>query len=158
MSETNDDLHLGYLIYEVSRLMRRLYEQEAKSLNLTMQQARVISFLNNHPGGISQTQIANAFDRDPMTMSGILDRLQKRELVKRVVDPSDSRAKLVLLTEEGECLYKKAKAVGSEIREKLTDRVFGRLSNSQKDALVEGLEAIRDELGELSYGHKEDEK
>ena len=36
-----------------------------------------------------------------MTMSGILDRLEKRGLINRIPDPTDSRAKLAAITDEG---------------------------------------------------------
>nr|WP_321458340.1 MarR family transcriptional regulator [uncultured Cohaesibacter sp.] len=158
MHESNDELQLGYLIFEVSRLMRRLFEEEAKGLGLTMQQARVISFLDDYPEGISQRHIAQAIDRDPMTMSGILDRLQKQKLVSRVVDPSDSRAKLVLLTDEGKVLLRKARAVGQSIGQTLSDRVLSHIPDSQREALISGLELIRSELSDMSYANKDKEK
>ena len=42
------------------------------------------------------------------SMSGILDRLEKRGLIERFADPNDSRAKLARLTREGAALVARA--------------------------------------------------
>nr|WP_319483473.1 MarR family transcriptional regulator [uncultured Cohaesibacter sp.] len=158
MTDNRVDLQVGNLIFEVSRLMRRRFEEEAKGLGLTMQQARVISFLHEASSGLPQKTIAKAIDMDPMTLSGILDRLQKRKLVQRIVDPSDSRAKQVMLTEDGRALYNEARAIGEGIGQKLADRVLCRLPDSQREALITGLGVIRDELGDMSFAQKDKEK
>ena len=39
---------------------------------------------------------------DASNVTGIVDRLEARELVRREADPADRRVKMVMLTEEGE--------------------------------------------------------
>lgn len=102
---------LGYLVMEVSRLMKRRFEEEAKMQGVTLPQWRVLAQIGTNPG-ITQVQLAAATDTDPMTISGVLDRLEKRGLIDRYPDPTDNRAKLARLTDEGEETFQKARKVG----------------------------------------------
>nr|WP_320143708.1 MarR family transcriptional regulator [uncultured Cohaesibacter sp.] len=146
--------HVGYLLFEVSRLFRRRYEEQSKSFGLTLQQTRVIGYLSHHPDGLSQATLAHAIDSDPMTISGILDRLEKRSLVKRVQDPSDSRAKLVTSTPEGNELFTHARSVSRA----LFDQVLGNLEEGHEEILMGSLRSIRDQLIEMSHENKEPHK
>src|SRR3569623_2369527 len=90
---------IGFLVHEVARLFRRRFEDEARTHNVTLPQWRaLIEIFKNE--GISQVSLAGCIDTDPMTLSGILDRHEKRGLVERYPDPNDSLAKLARLTEE----------------------------------------------------------
>ncbi|SNY90721.1 DNA-binding transcriptional regulator, MarR family [Cohaesibacter sp. ES.047] len=158
MTEKPSEIQIGYLIFEVSKLIRRQFEEEAKSLGLTLQQSRVMGFLQRHPAGQSQSSIAREIDSDPMTLSGILDRLEKRDLVERSPDPQDSRAKLVTLTSEGVSLFVKARALADGIGKRLHDRALCRLDEDQLDALLLGLTSIRDELSTTSPDQRDQVK
>ena len=70
---------LGYLIHEVARLMKRRFEDEASMQEVTLPQWRALAHISNQDG-MTQKALARAVDTDPMTMSGILDRLEKRGL------------------------------------------------------------------------------
>ena len=90
---------LGFLIHEVARLMKRRFEEDAR-LEITLPQWRALAHISNNDG-MTQKALADAIDTDPMTISGILDRLEKRGLVERFPDPTDSRAKLARVTGDG---------------------------------------------------------
>ncbi len=158
MQQHESELHVGYLVFEVSRLMRRLFEEETKRLGLTLQQARVISFLHHQSSETTQIGIAHAIGIDPMTLSGILDRLQKRGVVAREQAANDSRAKQVILTEQGKALYREVRAVGEGIGQKLYDRALSSLEPAQRESLVAGLEIIRNELNDMSSDHEDTRK
>ncbi|QDZ11837.1 MarR family winged helix-turn-helix transcriptional regulator [Devosia ginsengisoli] len=142
---------VGYLVYEVARAFRRRFEDEARRHDLTLPQWRALAELARK-GGVSQVVLAGAIDADPMTVSGILDRLEKRGLVRREPDPSDSRAKIVRLTDEGLALYDTAKAVGVELYQ---SAVLG-MSPAELDAVANGLTRIRNNLNGPRADQKED--
>jgi DNA-binding MarR family transcriptional regulator len=77
-----------------------------------------------------------------MTMSGILDRLEKRGLIARMADPNDSRAKLVSVTPDGVELVNKAHNLGRSL---LTEALAG-VPVTDQDALVRALGCIRENL------------
>lgn len=136
---------IGYLVSETARLFRRRFEDEARAHGLTLTQWKVIFQLQRQPD-ITQRALAENVASDPMTMSGVLDRLEKRGLIAREADPADSRAKRVRLTPEGEALYATTKAVGSRMHE----AALTGLDAAQRAALAEALETIRTNLNDPS--------
>jgi DNA-binding MarR family transcriptional regulator len=142
---TEDELRAlapwGTLLHDVARLLKRRFEDEARTYGLTLPQYRVLGQIARGDE-VSQTSLAAAVDTDPMTLSGILDRLEKRGLIGRMPDPSDSRAKLVSVTPEGAELVNKARNVGRSL---LTEALAGVPAQDQ-DALVRALGCIRDNL------------
>ena len=116
--ESNDDyrnrVQLGYLVHEVARLMKRRLDGEARLHKITLPQWRALAHVGKN-AAITQSALAQALDTDPMTISGVLDRLEKNGLITREPDPADSRAKLTQLTAEGEERLGVARRLGAEM-------------------------------------------
>ena len=132
---------VGYLIHEVARMMKRRFEDEARLHDITLPQWRTLSQIAVNEG-VTQAQLAANVDVDPMTMSGILNRLEKRGLINRFPDPADSRAKLARLTAEGEALFETARAVGVVMYEAALEGV----SKADQDVVIAVLSKMRDNL------------
>ncbi|HVX72144.1 MAG TPA: MarR family transcriptional regulator [Devosia sp.] len=144
------DQPIGFLVHEVARLFRRRFEDEARSHGVTLPQWRVLAQIHKNEG-ISQVSLAGCIDTDPMTLSGILDRLEKRGLVERYPDPNDSRAKLARLSEDGETLVRTARNVGRE----LYDTALAGLDEAQRAEITNGLIHIRNNLNNMTAEEKE---
>jgi DNA-binding MarR family transcriptional regulator len=141
---------IGFLVHEVARLFRRRFEDEARSHNVTLPQWRALIEIQKNEA-ISQVSLAGCIDTDPMTLSGILDRLEKRGLVERYADPNDSRAKLARLTAEGASLVATARQLGRELYE----NALGGLSQAERDKISAGLILIRNNLNNMTAEEKE---
>lgn len=135
---------VGYLVHEVARLFRRRFEDEARIHGVTLPQWRALAEIHRQEG-ISQVSLAGCIDTDPMTLSGILDRLEKRGLIERYSDPNDSRAKLARLSPTGLELVTTAKNVGRELYENALEG----LTPAEREAVIAGLMHIRDNLNKL---------
>lgn len=144
------DGSIGYLVHEVARLLKRRFEDEARTHGVTLPQWRALAEIW-HSEGISQVSLANAVDTDPMTMSGILDRLEKRGLIERYTDPNDSRAKLARMTPEGEALVTTARNVGIAMYE----NAIAGLSETEIDYVRKGLTHMRNNLNNMTAEQKE---
>jgi len=105
----------------------------AASENLTASQGKTLNVLRRGPASMST--LATTLTCDASNMTGIVDRLEKRGLVRREPSPSDRRVKNVLLTEEGE------QAI-DVIRGKMNKTLAGlsRLSEQEQDTLYALLE------------------
>ncbi|MEU4066347.1 MarR family transcriptional regulator [Streptomyces wedmorensis] len=68
--------------------------------NLTASQGKALTVLRRGPAAMRA--LAETMTCDASNMTGIIDRLEKRALVRREPDPSDRRVKNVILTAEGE--------------------------------------------------------
>ncbi len=75
------------------------YEEAATQHSLTGAQARLLSLLSLEP--LPMRQLARKLRCEPSNVTGIVDRLESRDLVERRPDPSDRRVKLAACTEEG---------------------------------------------------------
>ena len=117
---------------------------------MTLPQWRALIEIYKHEG-ISQVALAGYIDTDPMTMSGILDRLEKRGLIERYTDPNDSRAKLARLTSEGDELVRTARNVGIELYE----NALAGLSATDREEMTAGLICIRNNLVNMTADQKE---
>jgi DNA-binding MarR family transcriptional regulator len=116
----NPEESLGILLADVTRLFWRRLETglATAGLDLTAGEARVMITLEETPGS-RQAQLAERMHIEPMTLVGFLDRLEGRAMVRRVVDPSDRRAKLVEPTDLGRRTTTRIRAVSAEVRQRL---------------------------------------
>lgn len=141
---------IGFLVHEVARLFRRRFEEEARVHGITLPQWRALAEIYKNQG-ISQVALAGCIDSDPMTLSGILDRLEKRGLIERYPDPNDSRAKLARLTASGIELVDTARSIGRVFYE----NALAGVSDLERARLVAGLTHIRENLNNMTAEEKE---
>jgi len=112
---------LGFLLTDVSRLLRGELERRiiATGLELTPAEARTLLHAA-HGEASRQTVIAERMGVDPMTLSGNLDRLEARGLIRREPDPRDRRAKIVRVTDAAEPVLNEIMRVSIEMRSDMT--------------------------------------
>lgn len=142
---------IGFLIHDVARLYRRRFEEEARAHGLTLAQWKALGAIH-WKEAVTQVALAGYIDADPMTVSGILDRLEKRGLIERYAHPEDSRAKLSRLTNAGAELVREARHVGSELYH---NSLVG-LTEAEREAIISGLTRIRDNL--INLGPEADQE
>lgn len=103
----------GTLVRKIMKLWRRTINKRIEEFGVTAPQLELmgaITFLQTE--GIETTQIAlsQEIDSDPMTTSTIIRNLQKKELISRKESTTDTRARIVELTDEGFDILNKATA------------------------------------------------
>src|SRR6476646_8456911 len=71
-------------------------------MGVTRSQWWVLANLSRHNGeGMMQTELAKVMDVGKVTLGGLIDRLEATGVVARQADPSDRRAKRVIITPRG---------------------------------------------------------
>jgi MarR family transcriptional regulator, transcriptional regulator for hemolysin len=113
-SEGFDRKHFGYVIHDLAKKMKRCFDGEAQAHGLTLPQWRVIGQLSLNDG-LSQSALAGLIEADPMTVSGLVDRLESKGLVERTSDPNDSRAKIVLITDRARAMVVEMRKVAEQV-------------------------------------------
>lgn len=88
---------LGFLLADVSRLMRRTFQQRLEGNSLTLAQARALIYVSRHEG-VRQVELAELLEVQPITLARLLDQLTQARLVERRPDPADRRAYQIFLT------------------------------------------------------------
>lgn len=96
-------------------------------------------------GPLSQVALSRRVYLSPSTLVGVLDRLERKELVRRVRSLRDRRLIEVVATPEGERL---ARIVPSPLQDRLAE-ALARLPQIERRAMAEALERVVDlmELG-----------
>ncbi|MCH3921624.1 MarR family winged helix-turn-helix transcriptional regulator [Limosilactobacillus sp.] len=91
---------LGEQIYLVGQMENKYILTKLKELQLTADTATIISFVNDHPG-TRQKEINQALNKQAATVTNMIKRLEKRNLMIRRVDPENSREKQCFLLKDG---------------------------------------------------------
>ncbi len=133
--------NLGQILSDVSRLLRRAFDERARGIGVTRPQWQVLTILARHEG-INQGGLAELLEVEPITLCRMVDRLQEAGLVERRPDPSDRRAWRLFLSG-------KANALLAELRPLalgLFDEAMNGLTLVERDRLLEMLERIRANL------------
>jgi MarR family transcriptional regulator, transcriptional regulator for hemolysin len=87
-------------IVESSRLLRNYIEQRAKSRGTTRAQW-IVLFRLRQQEGLSQVDLAEVLELQPISLVRLLDRLVQHGLLERRHDPRDRRANRLFLTASG---------------------------------------------------------
>src|SRR5580698_10223061 len=87
-------------LVESSRLLRNYIDHRAKARGSTRAQWIVLFQLRQHEG-LSQVDLADVLELQPISLVRLLDRLVEHGLVERRHDPKDRRANRLFLTDSG---------------------------------------------------------
>lgn len=97
MKHSDPEKSIGFLIYDVSRLMRRDFDARVQSLGFTTIQWRAIAHIARQEG-CNQATLADQLEIKPITLTRLIDRLAVAGWVVRLPDPKDRRAVQLYLT------------------------------------------------------------
>ena len=97
-----------------------MIKKELKKMNLTHPQFVVLAslaYLSQNGNEVTQVMISKLSGIDVMTVSQILNLLEKNDFVKRKEHSRDTRAKAVILSKKGEEVLQKAVPLIEQIDE-----------------------------------------
>lgn len=133
--------NLGTMLADVARLMRRTFDERARSIGVTRPQWQVLTMLGRNEGS-NQGNLAELLVVEPITLCRMVDRLQEAGLVERRPDPADRRAWRLFLTPKARGLLEDLRPLG----EQLIDMAFDGISQAERDHLSLTLDRIRQNL------------
>jgi MarR family transcriptional regulator for hemolysin len=81
---------LLFLLHDVARLLRVDADKRARQHGMTRAQWGILIWLERQPG-ISQKELAEILEVEPITVARLVDRLEARGMVERRPDPRDRR-------------------------------------------------------------------
>lgn len=97
----------------------------------------VLSLIAHNPG-ITSRQLCSTLNIQPPNLVGMINQLQRREVITRRPHPHDGRAMGLHLTPAGRKLVKQAELTASE----LEDAATSRLSQAERKTLMQLLKKI----------------
>lgn len=122
--ESEQDEPLGFLVHEAANAISQAYSAVMAPLGLTRPQVRVLVWVEQRPG-ITQAELSELIGTSPMALTGLLDRMEAKNLVRRQEDPTDRRAKCLYLTDGALALQPEMQSLAAgfseAVREGLTE-------------------------------------
>jgi DNA-binding MarR family transcriptional regulator len=133
----------GFLVHDVSRLIKRRFEGRARQMGLliTRQQAAVVLNIAGNEG-VSQAEVAAWLDIEPIALVRMLDKLHEEGLVERRAHPTDRRVRTLWLTPAAQPVVTQILAINEAIREE----AFAGMPSHARDTVIDILDAIKGNL------------
>jgi MarR family transcriptional regulator, organic hydroperoxide resistance regulator len=133
--------YIGLLLIQIMKNHRRCAESGLGNHGLHAGQEFILLHLWDQDG-MTQTQLAEALDVEPPTITKMISRMQSNDLVQRQPDPDDGRVMRVWLTEKGRSLREPVLAEWAKLEEQTLQRLTTREQAALRDLLSQILENV----------------
>lgn len=135
----NTSERIARALMQLSWLAHKRFTQHVSRHGLTFPQYLTLAFLvKNRHNHCAMNQLAEATQQDAATMTGVIDRLERLELVERRRNPLDRRVVLVQPTDRALDLYEEIR----QSRAALIHEFFEPFDNDEMRALLSMLDRL----------------
>ena len=132
-------------LVESSRLLRNYIDHRAKERGTTRAQWIVLFRLRQNEG-LSQVDLAEVLELQPISLVRLLDRLVEHGLLERRHDPKDRRANRLFLTAKGKKLVDDL----DSLRDAIATDVFHDLPDHAIETSLAALREVKERIKGLS--------
>jgi MarR family transcriptional regulator, transcriptional regulator for hemolysin len=132
-------------LVESSRLLRNYIDHRAKGRGTTRAQW-IVLFRLREQEGLSQVDLADVLELQPISLVRLLDRLVEHGLVERRHDPRDRRANRLFLTAAGRQLANDL----DSLRESIATDVLQDIPAAAIETSLETLRDVKDRIKSLA--------
>jgi MarR family transcriptional regulator, transcriptional regulator for hemolysin len=133
--------YIGYLISDVGRLMRTVFDRRVRRIGLTRSQWLVLTRLYRRPGA-SQSELAEMLEVEKATAGRMIDRLERNGWVERRADATDRRINRLYLTSEAE----RVQETLWQISEQTVDDALSALAPEERAQLTSYMTRVKSRL------------
>ncbi len=145
--DENWDQRLGFLMHDVSRLRRNVFDEFMRPLKVTRSRWWVLAYLSRQDGMI-QSDLAALLELGKAPLGNLLGHLEAHGLIRRSTDASDGRVKRVFLTPAGTRLILKMHRRSHD----MSERILEGLNLKDRHLLASLLGRVKRNLLEISRG------
>jgi len=135
---------VGFLITDVSHLLRRNFNRRAQALGLSQAQWRALAHLSRDEG-LKQSALAERLEIQPITLTRLIDRMEAAGWVERRPDPTDRRAMRLYLTARAQPVLSEMQRAAAG----MLDEALRGLSVGERRQLVDALCQMKRNLSDL---------
>lgn len=128
------DRSFHYLLMATQSLFQRSVMAELNGSGLTAGQPKVLDYLGRHDGSV-QKAVAAGCQIDPATLTGLLNRMEEKGLIRRCNEDGNRRSLHVYLTEQGWAKQREVR----QTMERQSEVVQAGLSEEQRAQLLDCL-------------------
>ncbi|MDH2384813.1 MarR family transcriptional regulator [Bradyrhizobium sp. CER78] len=134
-------------LVESSRLLRNYIDHRAKARGTTRAQW-IVLFRLREQEGLSQVDLADVLELQPISLVRLLDRLVEHGLLERRPDPRDRRANRLFLTRTGRRLVDDL----DSLRDAIAGDVLRDVSDKHVESGLATLREVKDRIKALGEG------
>ena len=144
--EDNFENNIGFLLHDVTRLMKKLFDRKMSTLNLTRSQWWVLNFLYFNEG-INQSDFSILLDIEKAPLSRLLLRMEKKGWIERRNDKKDKRIKNLFLTKKIKPLIIDMRDMANSTRKS----ALSGLSDKEQTLFRQSLKKIKQTLSQNNF-------
>lgn len=133
-------------ISKIHNSANRLIIDELKKHNLeglAPSHGDVLVLLYRNEKGVPMNKISSSINKDKSTLTALINKLVKMDLVEKFKNEHDSRSTLIRLTKKG---LETKPIIMDEISTKLLNTTYKEFNQEEKELLVDLLEKVKDNL------------
>ena len=145
------DSTFAYLMQDVTRHLRTHFDRRATAFALTRAQWRALKTIRRSEG-LSQTELADFLDMQPIPVGRVIDRLEKTGYIERRADPGDRRRWRLYLTPKAHAVVAEMEVIAGGLRD---DALRG-IQRADFETLLRVLAQIKDNLVALDGAPNEE--
>ncbi len=133
--------NFGFLLHDVARLMRTVFDRRGRALGLTRSQWWVLTMLYAREG-VTQSELADMLELEKPTLGRLLDRLEEKEWVERRADTLDRRVRRVYLTDRVQEVMRALRSTAAGVRRD----ALGDMGDEERERFIDALAKIKSNL------------
>ena len=123
------------VLHDVARLMRTRFDRWARTYGMTRAQGVILVRLQLQPG-MTQNEMANICEVEPITVGRLVDRLEARGLIERRLDPADRRIRRLHLLPAAGPILQEIERYKADLLEDVTEGLDDKALAAMTDALL----------------------
>jgi MarR family transcriptional regulator, transcriptional regulator for hemolysin len=141
MDREDLDRNFGFLLHDVARLMRTVFDRRGRELGLTRSQWWVLTMLYAEEG-VTQSELADLMELEKPTLGRLLDRLEEKEWVVRRPDTLDRRVNRLYLTDKVQEVMRVLRNMAADVRKD----ALGDMGDVERERFIDTLMKIKTNL------------
>ncbi|HWA11179.1 MAG TPA: MarR family transcriptional regulator [Opitutaceae bacterium] len=143
----NYERGLGFVLNDVSRLLRKEFDRRVRGFGLTRAQWMLLAYAAREPGA-TQSDLAEILQQEKITVSRQASRLEKNGWLERHDHAADGRAYRLQLTPKAKEMVARLAKVAEELR---LDALSG-FPAARREALINDLLRVKANLLRMPLG------
>ena len=142
---------LFFRLYQTANMLNKVGTRALDEEQVTTQQWSVLGALSRDSvsNGMTVSQLCEYLMVSRQNLTGLLGRLEERDLIYRMADPSDQRSRRIRLTENGSALWSRITPLISSFYEE----ALGKLSYDDRVSCVHYLNKLLETMKEMDPPH-----
>ncbi|MFI6318378.1 MarR family winged helix-turn-helix transcriptional regulator [Nonomuraea sp. NPDC050556] len=113
--------HIVALLYEAHLRLQDVVAERGRSFDARVRPAHSAVFFHMEHEGIRLGRLAEKAQMTPQAMGELVDDLEELGYLRRVPDPADRRAKLIVFTEQGDAALRVGYSAIDEVERRLAE-------------------------------------